>query len=583
MENTTTKIDQTIIEKAKTWLSTNYNQETRTEVQRLIDHQADDLVESFYKDLEFGTGGLRGIMGVGSNRINKYTVGMTTQGFANYLKSQFRDLEEIKIVIGYDCRNNSQLFAQITADVMSANGIKAYLFENLRPTPEISFAIRELNCQGGVIITASHNPKEYNGYKVYWDDGGQLVAPHDKNVIDEVRKITNIAAVNFNPQKNLIEELGEEMDGLFIKALKKVSLSPEIIQKQKDLKIVFTPIHGTSYKLVPQALKAYGFENVTIVKEQAIPDGNFSTVHSPNPEEKAALDMAINLAKEIDADIVMGTDPDADRVGIAVKNLEGEFEIINGNQTGSLLVYYLLTKWAEQNRLDGKQFVAKTIVTTALIDSICDAFKVDCYDTLTGFKFIADLIKRKEGKQTFIGGGEESYGYLIGDFVRDKDAITSCAILAEIAAWAKEEGTTIYGKLIEIYTQHGLYKERLLSITKQGKSGAEEIQEMIHNLRTNPPTEIDGSKVVMIKDYQSLESINPIENAKEAIDLPKSNVLQYFTEDGTKVTARPSGTEPKIKFYFSVKAPLNNKAEFKTINQQLENKLDNVMQSLNLR
>lgn len=583
MENTTTKIDQTIIEKAKTWLSTNYNQETRTEVQRLIDHQTDDLVESFYKDLEFGTGGLRGIMGVGSNRINKYTVRMTTQGFANYLKSQFRDLEEIKIVIGYDCRNNSQLFAQITADVMSANGIKAYLFENLRPTPEISFAIRELNCQGGVIITASHNPKEYNGYKVYWDDGGQLVAPHDKNVIDEVRKITNIAAVNFNPQKNLIEELGEEMDGLFIKAMKKVSLSPEIIQKQKDLKIVFTPIHGTSYKLVPQALKAYGFENVTIVKEQAIPDGNFSTVHSPNPEEKAALDMAINLAKEIDADIVMGTDPDADRVGIAVKNLEGEFEIINGNQTGSLLVYYLLTKWAEQNRLDGKQFVAKTIVTTTLIDSICDAFKVDCYDTLTGFKFIADLIKSKEGKQTFIGGGEESYGYLIGDFVRDKDAITSCAILAEIAAWAKEEGTTIYGKLIEIYTQHGLYKERLLSITKQGKSGAEEIQEMIHNLRTNPPTEIDGSKVVMIKDYQSLESINPIGNTKEAIDLPKSNVLQYFTEDGTKVTARPSGTEPKIKFYFSVKAPLNNKAEFKTVNQQLENKLDNVMQSLNLR
>jgi len=582
MENTTTKIDQTIIEKAKIWLSTNYNQETRTEVQRLIDHQSDDLVEAFYKDLEFGTGGLRGIMGVGSNRINEYTVGMTTQGFANYLKSQFRDLEEIKIVIGYDCRNNSQLFAQITADVMSANGIKAYLFENLRPTPEISFAIRELNCQGGVIITASHNPKEYNGYKVYWDDGGQLVAPHDKNVIHEVRKITNIASVNFNPQNNLIEELGEEMDDLFIKALKKVSLSPEIIKKQKYLKIVFTPIHGTSYKLVPHALKAYGFENITIVKEQAIPDGNFSTVHSPNPEEKAALDMAINLAKEIDADIVMGTDPDADRVGIAVKNLEGEFEIINGNQTGSLLVYYLLTKWAEQNRLDGKQFVGKTIVTTALIDSICDAFKVDCYDTLTGFKFIADLIKSKEGKQTFIGGGEESYGYLIGDFVRDKDAITSCAILAEIAAWAKEEGTTVYGKLIEIYVQHGLYKERLLSITKQGKSGAEEIQDMIHNLRTNPPTEIDGSKVVMIKDYQSSESINPIENAKEAIDLPKSNVLQYFTEDETKVTARPSGTEPKIKFYFSVKAPLNNKAKFKTVNQQLENKLDKVMQSLNL-
>jgi phosphoglucomutase len=582
MESTTAKIDQTIIEKAKTWLSTNYNEETRNEVQRLINNLTDDLVEAFYKDLEFGTGGLRGIMGVGSNRINTYTIGMTTQGFANYLKSQFRGLDEIKIVIGYDCRNNSQLFAQITADVMSANGIKAYLFEDLRPTPEISFAIRELNCQGGVIITASHNPKEYNGYKVYWDDGGQLVAPHDKNVIDEVRKITNITDVNFNPKNDLIEELGEEMDNLFIKALKKVSLSPEIIQKQKDLKIVFTPIHGTSYKLVPQALKAYGFKNVTIVKEQEVPDGNFSTVHSPNPEEKAALDMAINLAKDIDADIVMGTDPDADRVGIAVKNLEGEFEIINGNQTGSLLVYYLLSKWSEQNRLDGKQFVGKTIVTTTLIDSICNSFKVDCYDTLTGFKFIADLIKSKEGKQTFIGGGEESYGYLIGDFVRDKDAITSCAILAEIAAWAKEEGTTMYGKLIEIYEQHGLYKERLLSITKQGKSGAEEIQEMIHNLRTNPPTEIDGSKVVMIKDYQTSETINPQNDTREVIDLPKSNVLQYFTEDGTKVTARPSGTEPKIKFYFSVKTTLTNKGDFKEINFKLEEKLDNIIASLNL-
>lgn len=582
MKKTTNQIDQSIVEKAKTWLSTNYNEATRTEVQQLIDNQSDDLVEAFYKDLEFGTGGLRGIMGVGSNRINEYTVGMTTQGFANYLKSQFSDLAEIKIVIGYDCRNNSQLFAQITANVMSANGIKAYLFENLRPTPEISFAIRELNCQGGVIITASHNPKEYNGYKVYWNDGGQLVAPHDKNVIDEVRKIKDIADVKFSPKTELIEELGQKMDDLFIKAVKTVSLSPEIIQKQKDLKIVFTPIHGTSYKLVPQALRAYGFENINIVKEQEIPDGNFSTVHSPNPEEKAALDMAINLAKKIDGDIVMGTDPDADRVGIAVKNLDGEFEILNGNQTGSLLVYYLLTKWKENNRLDGKQFIGKTIVTTTLIDSICDAFNVGCYDTLTGFKFIADLIKSKEGKQTFIGGGEESYGYLIGDFVRDKDAVTSCAMLAEVAAWAKEEGTSVYGKLIEIYEQHGLYKERLLSITKQGKSGAEEIQQMIHELRTNPPKEIDGSKVIMIKDYQTSESTDTSNYTKELIDLPKSNVLQYFTEDGTKVTARPSGTEPKIKFYFSVKAPLNNKSEFNEVNQQLEEKLDNVMESLRL-
>jgi len=439
-----------------------------------------------------------------------------------------------------------------------------------------------LDCQGGVIITASHNPKEYNGYKVYWNDGGQLVAPHDNNVIAEVRKITNITDVNFAANTELIEELGEEMDRLFVEKVKTVSLSPEIIKNQKDLKIVFTPIHGTSYKLVPRALKAYGFENVNIVKEQETPDGNFSTVHSPNPEEKAALDMAINLAKDIDADIVMGTDPDADRVGIVVKNLDGEFEILNGNQAGSLLIYYLLTKWKENNCLDGKQFVGKTIVTTTLIDSICNSFNVDCYDTLTGFKFIADLIKSKEGEQTFIGGGEESYGYLIGDFVRDKDAVTSCAMLSEIAAWAKEEGTTMYGKLIEIYEQHGLYKERLLSITKQGKSGAEEIQTMIHDLRNNPPKEIDGSKVVMVKDYQTSETTHTSNNSKELIDLPKSNVLQYFTEDGTKVTARPSGTEPKIKFYFSVKAPLDNVANYNSVDSQLENKLDNVMESLDL-
>lgn len=582
MNSNTANIDESILNKAKTWLSDSYNEETRNAVQSLIDSRPEELIESFYKDLEFGTGGLRGIMGVGSNRINAYTIGMTTQGFANYLKSQFSQLDEIKIVIGYDCRNNSKLFAQITADVMSANGIKAYLFEDLRPTPEISFAIRELDCQGGVIITASHNPKEYNGYKVYWNDGGQLVSPHDNNVIQEVRKITAISEVNFTANDKLIESLGEDMDNLFIEKLKIVSLSPEIIKNQKDLKIVFTPIHGTSYKLVPQALKAYGFENVHIVKEQEVPDGNFSTVHSPNPEEKAALDMAIQLAQNIDADIVMGTDPDADRVGIAVKNLEGEFEIINGNQTGSLIVYYLLTKWQEQGKLTGSQFVGKTIVTTTLIDSICKTFNVDCYDTLTGFKFIADLIKSKEGKQTFIGGGEESYGYLIGDFVRDKDAVTSCAILAEIASWAKDNGSSVYGMLINIYEQHGLYKERLLSITKQGKSGAEEIQKMIHDLRTNPPKEIDGSLVTMIKDYQSSETIDTQSNSRETIDLPKSNVLQYFTADGTKVTARPSGTEPKIKFYFSVKTDLKDKTDFKNMNNQLENKLDQVMKSLDL-
>ena len=582
MSSKQVKIDQQIIDKANLWLSEDYDNETRQKVQQLMADQSDELVEAFYKDLAFGTGGLRGIMGVGTNRINQYTIGMTTQGFANYLNAQFSKMDEIKVVIGYDCRNNSKLFAQKTADVLSANGIKAYLFENLRPTPEISFAIRTLGCQGGVVITASHNPKEYNGYKVYWDDGGQLVAPHDKNVMAEVNKIATIAAVKSQPKTELIELLGENMDDLFVQAVKAVSLSPAIIQQQKDLKIVFTPIHGTSYKLVPQALKAYGFENVTIVEEQAMPDGNFSTVHSPNPEEAAALEMAIDLAKKTDADIVMGTDPDADRVGIAVKNLNNEFEILNGNQTGALLIYYLLTKWKEKNKLNGKQFVGKTIVTTTLIDAICKAFNVACYDTLTGFKFIADLIKKKEGQETFIGGGEESYGYLIGDFVRDKDAITSCAMLAEIAAWAKNEGTTMYGKLMEIYEQHGLYKERLLSITKQGKKGGEEIEQMIHNLRTNPPTKIGGSEVVMIKDYQTSETIDVAKNKKEVIDLPPSNVLQYFTADGTKVTARPSGTEPKIKFYFSVNAPLKNKTEFKKQNKQLEERLDKAMLSLGL-
>lgn len=578
MEN----IDKNILERASKWLNEAYDIDTRNIVKDLIEKDPAELTECFYRDLEFGTGGLRGIMGVGTNRMNKYTVGMATQGLANYILRMFPGKSDCKIAIAYDSRNNSKYFAQITAEVMSANGIKVFLFENLRPTPELSFAIRYLGCQSGVVITASHNPKEYNGYKAYWDDGGQLISPHDTNVIDEVLKITEISQVNFNGNQQLIEIIGENVDKVYLEKLKSLSLSPELIKKHKDLSIVYTALHGTGITLVPRALKELGFENIHIVEQQDIPDGNFPTLKSPNPEEKAALEMAIEKAAKVNANLVLATDPDADRVGIAVKNDKGEYVLFNGNQTASVLIYYLMNKWKENGKITGNEYIVKTIVTSELLKDIALKNGVASYDVLTGFKYIAEIIKRLEGKQTFIGGGEESYGYLIGDFVRDKDAVISCCIIAEMAAWAAESGKTFYDILIDLYAEYGFYKEDLLSITKKGKSGAEEIQQMMADYRNNPPLNINGSKVIMIKDYKLQSSVDCLKNTTEKIDLPQSNVLQFFTEDGSKITVRPSGTEPKIKFYFGVKDLLPSKDEFETVNKKLEAKIEAIIADLKL-
>ena len=578
MEN----IDKNILDRANKWLNEAYDIDTRNIVKDLIEKDPAELTECFYRDLEFGTGGLRGIMGVGTNRMNKYTVGMATQGLANYILRMFPGKSDCKIAIAYDSRNNSKYFAQITAEVMSANGIKVFLFENLRPTPELSFAIRYLGCQSGVVITASHNPKEYNGYKAYWDDGGQLISPHDTNVIDEVLKITEISQVNFNGNQQLIEIIGENVDKVYLEKLKSLSLSPELIKKHKDLSIVYTALHGTGITLVPRALKELGFENIHIVEQQDIPDGNFPTLKSPNPEEKAALEMAIEKAAKVNANLVLATDPDADRVGIAVKNDKGEYVLFNGNQTASVLIYYLMNKWKENGKITGNEYIVKTIVTSELLKDIALKNGVASYDVLTGFKYIAEIIKRLEGKQTFIGGGEESYGYLIGDFVRDKDAVISCCIIAEMAAWAAESGKTFYDILIDLYAEYGFYKEDLLSITKKGKSGAEEIQQMMADYRNNPPLNINGSKVIMIKDYKLQSSVDYLKNTTEKIDLPKSNVLQFFTEDGSKITVRPSGTEPKIKFYFGVKDQLPSKDEFETVNKKLEAKIKTIIADLKL-
>ncbi|NVN96312.1 MAG: phospho-sugar mutase [Bacteroidetes bacterium] len=575
-------IDKTILEKANKWLETQYDLETREKVKFLIENDTTELTESFYRDLEFGTGGLRGIMGVGTNRMNKYTVGMATQGFANYILKMFPDKTNCKIAIAYDSRNNSKYFAQITADVMSANGIKVFLFEDLRPTPELSFAIRELNCQSGVVITASHNPKEYNGYKAYWEDGGQLTSPHDTNVIDEVIKITDISQVKFNGNPQLIEMIGENIDKIYLANVKSLSLSPELIKKHKDLSIVYTALHGTGITLVPRALKELGFENIHIVKEQAIVDGNFPTIKSPNPEEKAALEMAIEEARKVNASLVLATDPDADRVGIAVKNDKGEYVLFNGNQTASVLIYYLINQWKAKGKLTSNEYIVKTIVTSELLKDIALKNDVASYDVLTGFKYIAELILKLEGKQTFIGGGEESYGYLVGDFVRDKDAVISCCMIAEMAAWAAENGKTFYDILIDLYTEYGFYKEDLLSITKKGKSGAEEIQAMMNNYRSQPPTTINGAKVTMIKDYKLQTATDYTTNITSVIDLPKSNVLQFFTADGSKITVRPSGTEPKIKFYFGVKELLSSKADYEKVNQQLNAKIKAIIEDMKL-
>ena len=543
----------------------------------------EQIKERFAISLKFGTAGLRGVLGVGTNRMNIYTVGAATQGLSNYLKQEFADLEQIKVVIGHDCRNNSRKFAEISADIFSANGIKVYLFESLRPTPEMSYAIRKLGCQSGIILTASHNPKEYNGYKAYWSDGAQMIAPHDKNTIAEVNKVHGADDIKFEGNKALIEIIGQEIDDQYIQDLTKISLSKEAIARHHDMKIVYTPIHGTGVKLVPAALKAFGFTNIIHVPEQDVVSGDFPTVVSPNPEEPAALAMAVEKAKEIDADIVMASDPDADRVGAAVKNNEGEWVLLNGNQTALMFVYYLITRWKELGKLQGKEYIVKTIVTTETIKAIAEKNGVEMYDVYTGFKWIANVMRENEGKKAYIGGGEESYGFLCEDFVRDKDAVSACAILAEIAAWAKDQGLSMYSLLQKIYVEYGFSKEKGISVVKKGKSGAEEIEAMMKRFRENPVAEIAGSKVVAFYDYATLKGQDYVENEVVTLDMPTtSNVLQYFTEDGTKISIRPSGTEPKIKFYCEVHSKVKSAEELPAADAAAAEKINQIKASLGL-
>ena len=574
------ELDPAILQKANAWLEGSYDDDVKKEVQALLDNKAyTELTDSFYRDLEFGTGGLRGIMGPGSNRINKYTIGAATQGLANYLKKTYPG-EKVKVAIAHDSRNNADFFSRITAEVFSANDIYVYFFKALRPTPELSFAVRQLGCKSGVMLTASHNPKEYNGYKAYGADGGQFVSPHDTAVMDEVAAISSVDDIKFNRVDANIEEIGEELDEQYLDAITKLSVSPEAIKRQKDLKIVYSPIHGTGITLTPQALKRFGFENVISVDEQITPDGNFPTVVYPNPEEKEALTLALKKAQEVDADLVLATDPDADRVGIAVKNTNNEFILLNGNQTGAMLINYLLSAWEEKGKLTGKEYIVKTIVTTNLIDKIAAAKKVTCYNTLTGFKYIGELMTKFEGQQTFIGGGEESYGYLIGELVRDKDAIVSSAFIAEMTAYYKDKGSSLFEALIDTYVQYGFYKEKLISLTKKGKTGAEEIKEMMEKFRSNPPATLGGSKVTTLKDYEKGIETDLLNNITKKIELPKSDVLQFITEDGTIVSARPSGTEPKIKFYCSVNTKLPGKDAYAEMDKQLDDKVNNVMKDL---
>ena len=582
MENK--KLLQKVIAKAQTWLDGNYNADTKTEVRRMLDApDKTELIESFYKDLEFGTGGLRGIMGAGTNRMNIYTVGAATQGLSNYLKSQFPDLPQISVVIGHDCRNNSRLFAEISADIFSANGIKVYLFEDLRPTPEVSFAIRHFGCQSGIILTASHNPKEYNGYKAYWDDGAQMLAPHDENVIKEVNKIKDVNEIKFQGNPALIEIIGEDIDEIYVDKLKTISLSPDAIKKYSDLKIVYTPIHGTGVKLVPQALRAFGFTNIINVPEQDVVSGDFPTVYSPNPEEPAALDMAIKRAIATDADLVTATDPDSDRIGVAVKNDKNEWILLNGNQIAIIFIYYLIRRWKETGKIRGNEYIVKTIVTTEVIRDIALKNNIEYYDVYTGFKWIAKVMRENEDTKTYIGGGEESYGFLPETFVRDKDAVSSVALIAEIAAWAKDEGKSLYELLQDIYIEYGYGKEKGISIVRKGKSGAEEIQQIMSDFRSNPPEEIAGSKVKIVKDYQSLVQTNLLTGEKNTLDMPAtSNVLQFFTKDGAKISIRPSGTEPKIKFYIEVRGNMNSRADYQQADQLAEAKIKAVMKSLGI-
>ena len=572
-------------EKAQRWLDGNYDEKTKEQVKAMLaNDDTTDVIESFYKALEFGTGGLRGIMGVGTNRMNIYTVGSATQGLSNYLKKEFgKGGIQIKVVVGYDCRNNSELFAKTAANIFSANGIKVYLFNSLRPTPEVSFAIRHLQCQSGIVLTASHNPKEYNGYKAYWNDGAQVIAPHDVNIIHEVNNVKTVDDVKFTGNSSLIELIGEEVDAVYLDKIKSLSLSPEAIQRNKDMKIVYTPIHGTGVRLIPAALKAYGFTNIINVPEQDVTSGDFPTVVSPNPEEPAALKMAVEKGEKVNADLVMASDPDGDRLGIAVKNNDGKFILVNGNQTALLFTYYIIRRWKELGKLKGKEYVVKTIVTTELITDIAKKFGVRFFDCYTGFKWIAAVIRENEGKLQYIGGGEESYGFLAQDFVRDKDAVSACTLMAEIAAWAKDNGKTLYQLLQDIYLGFGYSREKGISVVKKGKTGAEEIKKMMTTLRSRPPKEIAGSAVILIKDFATLRSIDLRAGETTTLEMPEtSNVLQFFTQDGTKISVRPSGTEPKIKFYIEVRGELKSREGYDKAEQAADEKIKAVMASLNL-
>ena len=570
-------------EKAKQWLSDTYDEDTRKEVQKLLDSEdTSELIDSFYKSLEFGTGGLRGIMGVGTNRMNIYTVGAATQGLCNYLKINFADLPRIKVAIGHDCRNNSRLFAESSAKIFAANGIKAYLFDDLRPTPELSFAIRELGCQSGIILTASHNPKEYNGYKAYWDDGSQIVAPHDVNIVNEVAKIKP-EDIKFDGADELIEIMGEEMDYRFLEEVKKVSISPDVVKRHKNIKIIYTPIHGTGVRLIPAALRKFGFTNIINIPEQDVVSGDFPTVVSPNPEEEAAMDMAIKKAYEVNADVVMASDPDADRIGVVVKNDKGKYIIVNGNQTALLFIYYIITKMKEAGTMKGNEFIVKTIVTTEMIAEIAKKNNIEYFDVYTGFKFIAEIIRELEGRKKYIGGGEESFGFMPADFVRDKDAVSSCALMGEITAWAIDQGKTLYELLQDIYLEYGFSKEKMKYVVRKGLSGTEEIQQIMENFRTNPPKELGSSKMEWVKDYETLVAKNLITGEKKEIDQKiTSNVLQFFTADGTKISVRPSGTEPKIKFYFEVKGELKSRNDFDSEDEKAEAKIEAIMDELGL-
>lgn len=574
-------MDSVIKERAGLWLQEGFDEQTKAEVSALLAKDNQDLAEAFYRNLEFGTGGLRGIMGVGTNRMNKYTVGMATQGFANYLRKTYGD-EKISVVIGHDCRNNSRFFAETTAHVFAANGIRVYLFEELRPTPQLSFAIRHLGCQAGVVCTASHNPKEYNGYKAYWNDGAQLIPPHDKNVIREVETIQSVNDVKWDGGESNIISIGKEMDDAYLAMLKNMSICPELIKKHHDIKIVFTPIHGTGITLVPDTLQVFGFSNVHVVEEQSNISGDFPTVVYPNPEESEAMSIGLKKARELDADILLGTDPDSDRVGIGVKDLQGNWVLMNGNQTAVLVFNYMIEARRKKGLAKSNDMIVKTIVTTEMIDVIARANKITCYNTLTGFKWIAELIRQKEGKENYVVGGEESYGLMIGDKVRDKDAISAVAVLCEMAAYEKEQGRSLFEKMIALYREYGFYKESLISITKKGMDGQQQIADMMESFRNNPPHTIAGSPVIQLLDYEIRKGRNLRSGEVWDIELPKSNVLQFILEDGSKISARPSGTEPKIKFYFSVNAGLQDTDAFEKVDQELEKKIERIILDMRL-